>query len=423
MGELKNGQLKNYDEEIMPYISSCNIACGFHSGSPELIEKTIRLAIQHQVKIGAHPSYNDRENFGRKSLTVPWEIFKTELRYQIAAVKGMTESIGQTLHHVKPHGALYNDMVANESLAEAVIQLIKEIDPRLKIFGLAHSNVIDICKKNGIQPVNEGFADRRYQKVNQLRSRSLEGAVLHDPKDVLKQIELFTKGKVRIWEGEERAIQVDSLILKSENSSYLKALGKAIINSIKRLDFVEEVIVTEVEMLIKLRSKFDVSQADQLKNLRLENLSQQNIYKLPIYFSDHEDWSGVEAATGFSKKEVIEKLLSLEFSVAMLGFLPGFVYLDGLPKELHVPRKTVPSKYVTANSLAIGGKYLGVYSIDSPGGWHVIGKLPIPILEIPNLPPVIFNPDDKIKLIAITEEDFAIFSQKNISLKEYNAKF
>ena len=111
MGELKDGQERNFDEEIMPFISSTNIACGFHSGSPVLIEKTIRSALKHGVKIGAHPSYNDRENFGRKSLKVAPSILISELRYQISALKGMVESLGGRLHHVKPHGALYNDLV------------------------------------------------------------------------------------------------------------------------------------------------------------------------------------------------------------------------------------------------------------------------------------------------------------------------
>jgi len=229
MGELKSDQEKNFDDQIMPYISSCNIACGFHSGSPELIEKTIKSALAHQVKIGAHPSYNDRENFGRKSLDVPIPKLMSELRYQICAVKGMVESFGQKLNHVKPHGALYNDMVANESLAEAVVQLIKEIDPNLKIFGLAHSHVMDICKKNGVQSVQEGFADRRYQKVNQLRSRSLEGAVLHETEEVLKQMELFTKGKVNTWEGEEQEIEVHSICLHSDTKGAV-ALSKSIYN-------------------------------------------------------------------------------------------------------------------------------------------------------------------------------------------------
>jgi len=222
MGELQPHQKRNFDEEIMPYISSCNIACGFHSGNPSLIEKTIKSAIKYQVKIGAHPSYNDRENFGRISIKVESSKLLSELKYQICAVKGMVENYGQKLNHVKPHGALYNDMVEDSTLANQVVQLIKSIDPMLKIVTLAHSQVIDICRENKMEFVSEGFADRRYQKINQLRNRKLEGAVLEKPKDVLQQIENFVHGKVQLHNSEFCPIQVQSICLHSDTKGAVK---------------------------------------------------------------------------------------------------------------------------------------------------------------------------------------------------------
>ena len=191
MGELQPHQKRNFDEEIMPYISSCNIACGFHSGTPSLIEKTIRAAINHRIKIGAHPSYYDRENFGRVSKKVESSQLLSQLKYQICAVKGMVENYGRKLDHIKPHGALYNDMIIDKELAVQVVQLIKSIDPKLKIVALACSHVIDICIENKMEFVLEGFADRRYQTINQLRSRKLENAVIDMPKDVLNQVSNF----------------------------------------------------------------------------------------------------------------------------------------------------------------------------------------------------------------------------------------
>ena len=104
----------------------------------------------------------------------------------------------------------------------------------------------------------------------------------------------------------------------------------------------------------------------------------------------------------------------------MFGFLPGFIYLEGLNPSMHVPRKTIPSKYVKANSIALGGKYVGLYSIDSPGGWHVVGQIPISILKFTQLPPVEMNLGDKIVLHPIDQIEFEIILQKQISLKEYN---
>jgi len=216
MGELSPQQATNYDSEIMPYISSCNIACGFHSGTPEIIENTIKSAIQHRVNIGAHPSYNDSENFGRVSVNVPISTLLAQLRYQIGAVKAMTESLGQRLCHVKPHGALYNDMVANEDLANAFVGLVKEIDPNLKIFALAHSHVIHCCQKQGMAFVREGFADRRYESINQLRNRRLEGAVIHDEKEVLAQIQGFLNHKITLWNQAVKDIDIDTISLHSD---------------------------------------------------------------------------------------------------------------------------------------------------------------------------------------------------------------
>jgi UPF0271 protein len=216
MGELKSGQPQNFDKEIMPYISSCNIACGFHSGRPELIESTIRAAIANGVQIGAHPSYNDPKDFGRRSLKTPLRTLLPELRYQIAAIKGMVESLGATLNHIKPHGALYNDMAADRKLAAAFVALIGEIDPQLKIFALAHSELVEACKAAGIRWISEGFADRRYQKINQLRSRQLEESVLHDPPEILRQVDDFLRGQVILHNGTHESIQVQSICLHSD---------------------------------------------------------------------------------------------------------------------------------------------------------------------------------------------------------------
>ena len=216
MGELLPNQTTNFDAEMMPFITSCNIACGFHSGNPLIIEKTIKAALKHKVNIGVHPSYNDRKNFGRISVDVSMETLLAELRYQIFAVKGMVESLGGKLTHVKPHGALYNDMVNDAALAKAVVLLIKSIDSELKIFTLVNSQVVDICESEGMKVMREGFADRCYQHVNQLRSRSLKDAVIHDTKTVLKQVEGFLNNKVALWDSSVCDIEVDTICLHSD---------------------------------------------------------------------------------------------------------------------------------------------------------------------------------------------------------------
>lgn len=210
----------------------------------------------------------------------------------------------------------------------------------------------------------------------------------------------------------------DFLILKSKDQSYLAEMGKFIFD--KKFDFVDQVIVTEVEICLKVNLNFHESKIELLQKNELGEKTKNTTFKLPIYFSDHEDWKNVKYVTGFSKKEIIEKLLKTDLSISMFGFLPGFLYLSGLDPSLYVPRKTIPSKYIKANSIALGGKYVGLYSIDSPGGWHVIGQIPISILKTSQLPPVDINLGDQLKLHPIAKEEFEELLKKNISLKDYN---
>lgn len=212
----------------------------------------------------------------------------------------------------------------------------------------------------------------------------------------------------------------DFLLLRSSENKDLANIGKAIFQ--RDFDFIDEVIVTEAEICLKLNAQFQASDLEVLKNI--EQKQQQDIltYQLPVYFNDHEDWQQVESHSGFSKDEIISKICSSDLSIAMFGFLPGFIYINGLEPSLHIPRKTVPAKYVEANSIALGGKYLGIYSLDSPGGWHVIGQLPIPVLQLPQIPPVPLNLGDKINLEPISKQKYESLLQQKISLKEYNAQ-
>ena len=196
-------------------------------------------------------------------------------------------------------------------------------------------------------------------------------------------------------------------------------LGKSIFQ--KGFSFIDEVIVTEVEICLKLNQNFNPSQTDLLFSDKSESITTSQTFKLPIYFSDHPDWEVLEEKSGHSKNEIISKLTSTNFSIAMFGFLPGFIYFDGLESSLQIPRKSTPAKYVKANSLAIGGKYLGLYSIASPGGWYVVGYTPIPVLQIPNLPPVVLNLGDTIILQSIEKLEYERLLEENISLTQYNS--
>jgi KipI family sensor histidine kinase inhibitor len=209
------------------------------------------------------------------------------------------------------------------------------------------------------------------------------------------------------------------LINTTSDGVSLSAIGKYLFE--QQFDFVEEVIVTETELCLKLNAHFDDSKLDLLQAIEQKSVLNSQCYQLPVYFTEEEDWTTVISTTGFSRSDIIEKLTATEFSIAMFGFLPGFLYLAGLDPSLQVPRKTVPSKYIKANSIALGGKYLGLYSLDSPGGWHVIGKTPVSILQMPELPPLPLNLGDTIRCCAISEEEFRLLQARQISLIDYNA--
>lgn len=204
------------DSKIMPYISSCNIACGFHSGDPVAISKTIELALEHNVAIGAHPSYPDLQGFGRRIMDLSSEELKSCVLYQVSALKGMTESRGGSLHHVKPHGALYNYAAKDEATALGVVKAIVQIKEDMTVYAPAGSVLAKVAVDAGLNIKNEVFADRRYEDDLSLRSRKLEGAVLHKKEEVLQQLAAFLEGRVYTQEGLELPIKAGTLCLHSD---------------------------------------------------------------------------------------------------------------------------------------------------------------------------------------------------------------
>ncbi len=195
MGESYGNYLIGQDDEIMPWITSCNIACGFHGGDPFHIEKTLLNARKYQLRVGAHPGYPDLNGFGRRPMQFSDDELRAIIRYQVSALTGMARSLGIKVSYVKPHGALYNKMADDEREALVVIRTIREIDPGLAIMGLAGSQVKDIAAAIGIRFIAEAFADRRYDDLGKLVSRLNEAAVIEDPVLAADQVWSIIKRK------------------------------------------------------------------------------------------------------------------------------------------------------------------------------------------------------------------------------------
>lgn len=218
MGESYGNFSIGNDAAIFPHITSSNIACGMHAGDPYHIEKTIDLALQHGVQIGAHPGYPDLQGFGRRVIPMKREELKAYIKYQVAALKGMVESAGGKLAYVKPHGALYNELAANASEATTVIAGIKAIDPNLIIMGLAGSHVEQIAAEAGMGFVAEAFADRRYESDGKLRSRLKENAVIGSAADAARQVVSITlDNKTKTLNGEPVSIKAQSFCIHGDN--------------------------------------------------------------------------------------------------------------------------------------------------------------------------------------------------------------
>ena len=185
------------DEAIMPYIASANIACGFHAGDEQTMRETLRLAKRFGVNAGAHPSWKDRENFGRKEMTVSPEETEKLVIEQIQILATIAKEEGMTLTHVKPHGALYNQSAKDIELATTIARAVKTISVDLILVGLAGSRSIEAGRAAGLRVAAEGFPDRGYNADGSLMSRHLPGALIESPEEVARHaLELVKTGRM-----------------------------------------------------------------------------------------------------------------------------------------------------------------------------------------------------------------------------------
>jgi len=210
----------------------------------------------------------------------------------------------------------------------------------------------------------------------------------------------------------------DFIILKAKGQSSVTNIGLSILN--QKFDFLEEVIATETEILLKLSSEFEISDLKRLSEVELVATGNARTLELPIQFQESDDWNRVTELTGLTEQAYKEQILKTKFTVGMFGFLPGFIYMNGLASELQVPRKKVPDKYIPKNSVAVGGKYMGIYSLPSPGGWSVIGRTPLSIMDINEMPPSLLELADQISLVNIFQPEYQDLLNSELNILTYN---
>ena len=231
MGESFGSYKLGQDEEVIKYITSANVACGFHAGDPQWMRHTVKLAEEHGVAVGAHPSFPDLQGFGRRNMLLTSAEAKDDVMYQIGALKAFTRD--HRLQHVKPHGAMYNMAVDGGDLAKAINEAVLEIDPGMVLIVLAGSPWAGVAREMGLRVATEAFADRALNPDGTLVSRSKPGSVIHDLDEVVERsLKMVTEGRATAITGEEVEVQADTLCLHGDTPGAVE-MARAVRNGLR----------------------------------------------------------------------------------------------------------------------------------------------------------------------------------------------
>lgn len=228
IGESHGAWTMGLDDQVMPYIDQANIACGFHAGDPLVMHNTVRLAIQHKVTMGAHPAYPDLQGFGRRPMVCRPEEIHAMVLYQVGALSQMAAAQGGGLSYVKPHGALYNDMMRDETILRAILSALKQSPGKLALMAMTTANnqpLQALCADYGIELLLEAFADRAYDDNGYIVSRSVAGAVHQDSDVILRQAKAFARGEaIKSINGKSLCLEADTLCVHGDNPESVAAV-------------------------------------------------------------------------------------------------------------------------------------------------------------------------------------------------------
>lgn len=228
------GEGMPFDAQLMPLITSANIACGYHAGDEKTMAATIELALKHQVKIGAHPSFPDRENFGRTNMHLPAAQVTELVRAQLEHLSEVAAKQNTRLHHVKPHGALYNMASKDAALASAICQAVLATDPVLVLYAQSGSVLISVAESMGIKTCNEVFADRSYQPDGSLTPRSAAHALLETEAAVVAQVLQMVQQQTVMAEGKAIPVKAETVCIHGDGAHAL-SFARSISNALKSI--------------------------------------------------------------------------------------------------------------------------------------------------------------------------------------------
>lgn len=245
LGESFGAYTLGMDRAVIPHISSANVACGFHAADPVVMSKTVAMAKEYGVAVGAHPGYPDLVGFGRRTLQVTPAELKAMVQYQIGALQAFCAANGVRMQHVKPHGAMYNMAAKDRRLADAICQGIRELDPSLILLGLSGSCLLDAGREAGLRCASEVFADRAYEDDGSLTPRGQEGAVITDEEEAIARVlQMVQQGTVQARSGKTISIQADSVCLHGDGEKAVEFAKR--INSSLNASGVKVVCLSEL---------------------------------------------------------------------------------------------------------------------------------------------------------------------------------
>lgn len=227
LGESFGAYRIGMDEEVIPYITSANVACGYHAGDPLVMKKTVAMCKAHHVGIGAHPGYPDLLGFGRRNMVVKPEEAKAYVMYQVGALKAFCDAEGIAMKHVKPHGALYNMAGRDYALARAIAEGVQAVDGSLRLMALSGSQMIQAAEDIGLPYASEVFADRAYQSDGSLVPRTQPGAMIEEEEEAIRRvIRMALEGKTTAIDGKEITIRADSVCVHGDGQKALAFVKK-----------------------------------------------------------------------------------------------------------------------------------------------------------------------------------------------------
>ena len=217
LGESYGHYVIGMDEKVIPFISSANVACGYHASDPVVMDRTVRIACENKVRVGAHPGFPDLMGFGRRNMVISTEEAKAYTLYQIAALAGFCKARGVVLQHVKPHGALYNMAARDYELSKAICEAVKEFDSDLIVMGLSGGQLVKAAADMGLPTALEVFADRAYEEDGSLVNRRKDGAMITDENLAISRVvRMIKEGKVTAITGKDIDIKADSVCVHGD---------------------------------------------------------------------------------------------------------------------------------------------------------------------------------------------------------------